>query len=276
MQLARIDHESGSTLTKALRKAYPLPHYALLYEVASGMGKTMNGYADAIAMSLFPSRGLDIHGFEIKTDRRDWIKELKNPEKAEHVAKFCDFWWLIIGEEGVAKPEEVPAGWGLYVMDKNDTLEVVKRPKKLKAMHPDKAFIGAMLRRANEMAERERQRAVENINKDEFVKNARREAEKEAERRFNQDLELATRTHKALNREVQEFEEASGIKIDMWNGQRMGEAVKLLMSLKDTREISEIERLSVDIGQMAKKLEEEARQLKQVGTSFFSAGKMQP
>jgi hypothetical protein len=271
--MARIDHESGSTLSRALRKQYPLPQYALLFEVASGMGKTMNGYADAMAMGLFPSRGLDIEGFEIKLDRRDWLRELKDPDKAEHVAKYCDYWWLVIGEEGIAKPEEVPAGWGLYVHT-GDKLEVAKRPKKLKAMAPDRTFLGAMLRRANEMAERERQRAVEAINKDEFVKKARAQAEKEAERRFNEDLEIATREHQSLKREVEAFEEASGIKITMWNGERMGEAVKMVANFKDSRDISEIERLASDIEFKASRLKADAVQLKQVGTSFASLGKL--
>lgn len=272
--MARIDHESGSILRKALRRQYPLPHYALLYEVASGMGKTMNGYADAIAMSLFPSRGLDIEGFEIKIDRRDWLKELKNPDKAEHVAKYCLHWWLVISEEGIAKPEEVPAGWGLYVLNKNDNLEVVKRPKKLKAVHPDRPFIGAMLRRANEMAERERERAAESIDKDEFVKKARAQAEKEAERRFNQDLELATRSHEALKREVEEFEKVSGIKITMWNGARMGEAVNLLSSMKESRHFTRIDELAHQIEVQAADLRRDALQLKEVGQTMMAPAKL--
>jgi hypothetical protein len=272
--MARIDHESGSSLRKALRAQYPLPHYALLYEVASGMGKTLSGYADAIAMSLFPSRGLDIEGFEIKTDRGDWLRELKNPDKAEWVAKFCDRWWLVIGDEGIAKPDEVPAGWGLYVLDKNDNLKVVKKPRKLKAAHPDRTFIGAMLRRANEMAERERERAVEAIDKDEFVRKARAQAEKEAQRRFDEDLKVSTREHEALKGEIEEFEQKSGIKINMWNGARMGEAVNLLMNLKDSRDIDGIERLAVDVSEKAGRLREAAEQLKQAGLSFSSLGKL--
>jgi hypothetical protein len=180
----------------------------------------------------------------------------------------------VIGEEGIAKPEEVPSGWGLYVHT-GDKLEVAKRPKKLKAVAPDRAFVGAMLRRANEMAERERRRAVEAIDKDDFVKKARAQAEKEAERRFNDDLKMATREHESLKREVAEFEEASGIKITMWNGQRMGEAVKLVANMKDSRDINEIERLAADIEFKASKLKAEAIQLKQVGTSFASVGKLQ-
>lgn len=271
--MARIDHESGSRISKALRAQYPLPHYALLYEVASGMGKTMSGYADAIAMGLFPSRGLDISGFEIKTDRRDWLKELKDPAKAENVGKFCDFWWLVTDDPQIAKPEEIPANWGLYVLEE-DKLEVVKRPKKLKAVHPDRTFIGAMLRRANEMAERERERAVEEIDKDEFVKKARAEAEREAERRYKEDLKISTREHEALKRELEDFEQISGIKIDMWNGHRMGEAVKLVSSMKNGRDIDSLERQAGDIAETATRLKEQAVQLKQVGTSFFSADKL--
>ena len=32
-------------------------------------------YADAIAMNLWPSRGLAVHGFEIKISRGDWQRE---------------------------------------------------------------------------------------------------------------------------------------------------------------------------------------------------------
>lgn len=272
--MARIDYESGSTLRKALRAQYPLPHYALLYEVASGMGKTLNGYADAIAMSLFPSRGLDIEGFEIKTDRRDWLRELKDPDKAEHVAKFCHRWWLVTSDEEIAKPEEVPAGWGLYVLNKNDRLDVAKRPKKLKAVHPDRPFIGAMLRRANEMAERERERAVEAIDKDEFVRQAKAQAEKEAEQRYNKDLNIATRTHEALKREVEEFEKVSGIKITMWNGTRMGEAVNMLATMKDSMHFTRIDELARQIELQAANLRRDALQLKEVGTSLMAPDKL--
>lgn len=271
--MASIDHESGSVIRKALRAQYPLPQYAVLYEVASGMGKTFGGYADAMVMGLFPSRGLDIHGFEIKVSRADWLRELKKPDKAERVASYCDYFWLVIQEEGIAKVDEVPSPWGLYALD-GKALKVLKRPKKLRAMVPDRAFIGSMLRRANEMAERERSRAEEELNKDEFVKKARKEAEKESKELFETELRMATREHESFKREVQEFEEASGIKINRWNGGRMGEAVKLLMGLTDTRDISEIERLSADIGCMAKRLEEGALQLKQVRASFVSAGKL--
>ncbi len=271
--MARIDHESGSSLSKALRAQYPLPQYALLFEVASGMGKSMNGYADAIAMGLFPSRGLDIEGFEFKSNRRDWLKELRDPDKAEHVAKYCDYWWLVITEEGIARPEEVPEGWGLYVVE-GKKLEVRKRPKKLKAVAPDRTFVGAMLRRANEMAERERTRAMESLDRDQFVEEARQEAKREAEEGFKDDLKIAAREHEALKREVQAFEEASGVKIGMWHGQRIGEAVNLVLNMRADREVLSLEQMATEVAERANQLRESAKQLKEVGISFISQGKI--
>src|SRR6266849_640871 len=100
----------------ALRDRYPIRAWALFFEVADGTGAYQRGYADALAMSLYPSRGLDLHGFEVKTARQDWLNELKNPDKAERFAKFCDYFWLVTGSEEVAKKDEVPANWGLLVM----------------------------------------------------------------------------------------------------------------------------------------------------------------
>jgi hypothetical protein len=269
--VARIDHETGSILRQALRKEYPLPQYALLYEVANGMGATMSGYADAIVMGLFPSRGLHIHGFEIKTSRPDWLRELKNPAKAEGVARYCDYFWLLTSEEGIASKDEVPATWGLYVLN-GKHLEVVKRAKKLDAIPPDRTFMGAMLRRANEMADRERQRAQEAIDKDEVVRQAKKEAERYADERFKSEIGIATREHEALKRQVEEFEQASGIKIDMWNGRKMGEAVNLLSRLKTTREIDRLAYLAKDLDERIQEVKKGAEELKQVATSFHNAG----
>lgn len=271
--MARIDHEGGSILRQALRKEYPLPQYAVLYEVANGMSATFNGYADAIVMSLFPSRGLDVHGFEIKTSRTDWLRELKNPAKAEAVARHCDYFWLLTSDDEIASKEEVPATWGLYVLNGNN-LEVRKRAKRLKPVELDRTFVGAMLRRAYEMAERERRRAIEAIDKEEFVRQTKKKAEKEAEEHFKQDLEISTREHLALKRQVEEFEHASGIKIDMWNGRKMGEAVNLLMRLKGQYEFDDLSRLARDLEDRAREIKRGADELKQVANSFFNAGKL--
>lgn len=271
--MAVIDHEAGSLLRKALRKRYPLPQYAVLYEVANGMGETFSGYADAIVMSLFPSRGLDVHGFEIKTSRRDWLSELRKPRKADRIAKFCNTWWLVAGSEEVARKEEVPDTWGFLVYSKGD-LHRAQKPKRLKPMALDREFVAAMLRRANEMAEREKERIGETLDKDAFVQKVRREAEKEAEEQHEQDLKIRTREHDVLKRELEDFEKVSGIRINQWNGGRMGEAVQQLMAINNPRDLDAMERECRDLEQKARSLREGIVQLKSVATSFLGTAKL--
>src|SRR5271154_3135095 len=94
-----------------LQRKFPPAEYALLPEVSDQAGGR-NRSADAVAMNTWPSRGLEVHGVEIKSYRSDWIKELKNPAKAENIFKYCDRWWLCAATEGVVKENEVPETWG--------------------------------------------------------------------------------------------------------------------------------------------------------------------
>lgn len=82
----------ADTLWQALERRYPAPAWCLFAEVRNGTGaaRRVDRYADGIAMSMFPSRGLSVLGFEIKVDRRDWMRELAQPDKAEAIAQFCD------------------------------------------------------------------------------------------------------------------------------------------------------------------------------------------
>lgn len=68
--------------------------------------------ADALAIDTWESKGLEIHGFEVKCSRSDWLTELKQPEKSEPFRRFCDRWWLVTSSKDIVKPGELPAGWG--------------------------------------------------------------------------------------------------------------------------------------------------------------------
>ena len=113
-----------SEIHAALRDRYKPPEYAFLEEVRNDAGFDASRSCDAIAMSLWPSRGLDLQGFEIKASRSDWLRELKDPAKAEAVCKFCDFWWLAVGDAGIVLDGELPVSWGLLV-PRGDKLVVV-------------------------------------------------------------------------------------------------------------------------------------------------------
>src|SRR5690349_16908111 len=60
-------------LFQALRPYYPAREYALLPQVANGTGVGAFRHCDALALSLWPSRGLHLSGFEMKSYRGDWM-----------------------------------------------------------------------------------------------------------------------------------------------------------------------------------------------------------
>lgn len=71
--------------------------------------------ADFIAVDTWPSSGLAVHGHEVKTSRSDWLRELKQPEKAAAFMPYMTYWWLVISDGSVAARGELPSGWGLLV-----------------------------------------------------------------------------------------------------------------------------------------------------------------
>lgn len=91
------------------------PAWAFVPKVRDAAGFEARRTADAIAMSLWPSRGLRLHGFEIKTSRSDWLRELKNPAKAEWFMRLCDHWWLVTADDTIVQDGELPETWGLLV-----------------------------------------------------------------------------------------------------------------------------------------------------------------
>src|ERR1019366_7824171 len=88
----------------ALAKRYPPPGYAFLQHVRNrtGYGGGVRT-ADALAMSLWASQGMYLHGFEVKVSRSDWVREIKSPEKADEIAKFCDRWWVAVSDDSVVR-----------------------------------------------------------------------------------------------------------------------------------------------------------------------------
>lgn len=225
-------------LEQAIRNRFCEPAWAFFPQVWNGTGALASRMADAIAMSLYPSRGLDLLGFEIKVYRNDWIKELKDPDKAETIAKYCDYWW-IVAPKGIVVPDEVPTNWGLMIPF-GKSLKVVKQAKKLKARNIDKAFLASILRRANEVLVPEAKlRASYKMG---F-------AEGEKHKQFDVD---AARQELARNEDkIKKFAEASGIDISAcWDGGQLGEAVRMVRNGEHLRVKQELERLLTDAEQI--------------------------
>lgn len=122
--------------------------YAVFFEVADGTGAAKHRSADAIAIGLWRSNGFRRIGFEVKASRSDWLRELRDPAKAEPVAQYCHEWWLLATAAAVAKVEEMPLGWGL--MELVDTgLKIRRKPNCPTPIAMSEPFFASLVRAAN-------------------------------------------------------------------------------------------------------------------------------
>jgi hypothetical protein len=180
---------------------YPQPAWVVLNEVRDGTGFDTRGIeADAIAFGVWPSRGLQIIGFEIKVHRNDWLRELKNPAKAEGIAKYCDQWFLVTCD-GVVKPEEIPANWGWYVGTKSG-LKLEKAPKDLEPKEIGRLFLMSIIRNISKTH-------TPNGKVNEVVES---KLEEKVERRRSENSYRLEQLE-SLDKRVKEFEAASGISL---------------------------------------------------------------
>ena len=130
-----------------LRKRFPEPAFHVIEQVRNGTGWSRSPRtADAIVIGTWPSRGLELIGVEVKSDRRDWMRELKDPAKAEEIARYCDKWYLLATNDKVAKLDEIPPMWG-YLLAGTDKLKTMKdAPVFPKPTPVDRLFLAAIVR----------------------------------------------------------------------------------------------------------------------------------
>lgn len=217
-----------------LCKRYEPPAWAYLPQLRNGTGfaRGQDRTADAVAMSLWPSRGLEVHGFEIKCRRDDLVKELKNPRKADDMMKWCDRWWLVLGDQGLIEPGELPPTWGLLVVRKGKLHAVTEAPK-LKAKPLDRLFVAAVLRNA-----------LNNYVPADVHDALKRDVDAKAEERMTElvefklrDLEraktYAEESRDAALKAITDFEKCAGIHIAGWNAGDIGHAVRVIVNRAD-------------------------------------------
>jgi len=215
---------TSSDIEDLLRNRFAPPAWAFLPQVRSATGFGNSRTADAIAMSLWPSRGLGITGFEIKIYRSDWLAELKNPAKAEEIAAYCDFWY-IAAPKGIIAEGELPENWG-HLEPFGQTMRVKKEAKRMTSIEPDRLFLAAILRKAQECITPSSKLGKEYMR---GLKQGRGERDKANEYREE--------CYNNLLKKVDIFEKASGVKIkDTWKNQKeIGEAVRIVLDGEDIR-----------------------------------------
>lgn len=224
-----------------LKMYFPSPAYCFLEQVADGTGARQHRWADAVAMSVWPSRGYDIHGIEVKVSKYDWQNELKNPAKSAAVQQYCNRWWIATPDDTIISPGELPPTWGWMVCNAKGSMKVIREAPALTPKTVSVEFVASILRNV--------QKADENA------------IEEERRKAYQKGHDLGggyTRDQlKNLRQAVDEFEKASGIEISEYSdGKELGEAVKTLRHLKyRVEQISGAIKACDSIGTMLKQIE---------------------
>jgi hypothetical protein len=159
----RVETHTERTLLDLLHERHGRVHgngrrYVVAEHVRSGAGWA-DATADCLVMDLWQSSRNAVHGFEVKTSRADWLRELRTPEKAEVFRRFAHYWWLVAGDRGIVR-DDLPDGWGLLVASGRGLRAVVQAPRRdPEPMAP--GMVAAFLRAAVVTSERRAEAAVD-------------------------------------------------------------------------------------------------------------------
>lgn len=147
MSIVTFPPVKSHDVIELLRNRYAAPAWAFLEQVGDGTGAYTSRHADAIAMGVWPSRGLELIGFEVKVSRGDWRRELVKPDKAEPIAARMDR-FFVVAPADVVPLSEVPPAWGLLEVVGGKKLIQRKEATKLDPEPLDRSFLAAILRKA--------------------------------------------------------------------------------------------------------------------------------
>lgn len=207
--------------------------YIVLFDCPDTVGMKQERRCDAVALGMWSRTNYNIHGFEIKISRGDWLRELKQPNKSDPFIGKCDYWWLVTGNIAIAKPEEIPEYWG-WLNATGSGLRIMRPPKPIEST-VDKGLINrkwayGLIQRAHRDAADEIRRQV-GKRVDESLAGERERLEREY---ANRNRDHWQESFKALQKKVEAAEAASGLEIDSWrfgDPEQVGKLAKLLHQL---------------------------------------------
>ena len=254
---------------RLLRARYDERAWALFPQVADSTGHSNRRYADAIAFGLWASRGHEIHGFETKVSRGDWLNELNQPDKSAPIQNFCHRWWIVAGDRKLVKLEELPKTWGLLI-PRGDGLEAKVQAPLLKPKKLTRKFCAAIMRRSQEGFARDRdeiyvdvfKKATEDA-KQSAVRTARFQLERENAENENK---LREAERKVINleyrvRNYERFENLSGVSISNWPMQQVvADIAAHRVENAESRikeAVAELRNTATALGEALKRLEED-------------------
>jgi len=234
-----------ATTWQVLRNKFPSEEYVLIAEVPDHVGQR-NRYLDFMVINLWASRGYSIIGIERKSNRGDWLKEMKTPAKQETHFRHCNYFYLLTDNENVAKLEEIPDTWGWYHINPNGTLKVMKTAPKLTPIPIPVALMCGMLRRADDKRDY--------VHKDQMQQFIDDKAEQIRENR-NYTLEREAQNYRDLKPIVDEFEKITGVSINGYDDIKdIGEAVRQIRSGGLNNFIKRFFRISEEVKQMHERM----------------------
>lgn len=217
MKAAKLKTEAE--MLDLLRARYSEQHgngeaWAFVTHVRNAAGFDASRTCDAIAMALWPSRGLVLHGIEVKCSRSDWLRELKAPAKAETFAGLVDRWYLAIADRTIVRVGELPEGWGLLVARGNRLVQETEAqplhegdgPLKNRPLPAglNRSALAALLRSACRQAD---------------ATPAEVDAARETERQHWADrVDRANEEARAVRVVITRFERESGVRLTTWAG----------------------------------------------------------
>ena len=208
-----------------------------------------------MAISLYRSRGKALWGFEFKVSRNDWLKELKQPEKAESIMRYCHHWALVVPDKKIVQPGELPSTWGMYVAQKN-RLKCLVSPPKLEPLPMSMTMFTALAYAIDQKHKRAEKASLEA----EF----NRGYEQGKKRDYDRSWE---KLYKDLDENVKAFETASGLQIKHgWpSPEKIGGAVRTLLdapsSIRSTaaqarRTLETVERIKTSLQKQVEALDQ--------------------
>lgn len=211
-----------------LRQRYGGKDFALIPQVRNQTGYAHRvRTADALAISLWPSRGIDVHGFEFKDSRTDWLKELNEPAKSEEIGVFCAYWWLVVSDPKIFTADELPSAWGALHATETGPVILKKAPRR-ESQDPTWPFVAAVMRAALEVVtdEAEIKRRIDNA----LAAQAKRDR-KYVEQAEQRGFDRGAYELKRIQEEVTAFEDSSGLTLREYphSAQDVGKAVRFVL-----------------------------------------------
>jgi hypothetical protein len=128
--------------------------WSIAEHVRSAAGFDATRTADFVALDMWPSKGLELHGHEVKVSRSDWLHELAQPEKCQAVRQYCNRWWLVVSDRAIVR-NDLPDGWGLMAPGRDGQLRVYVTAPTLHPVEPPRTFWVALTRAVAKTAARE-------------------------------------------------------------------------------------------------------------------------